>query len=63
MGEFLHQGIMLGLKIQESMETKKLVEFKKLVNESEEVKAMLGEVKAFAGGFSMPGGSFKDGCW
>jgi len=62
-GEFLHQGIMLGLKIQESMETKKLVEFKKLVNESEEVKAMLGEVKAFAGGFSMPGGSFKDGCW
>ena len=45
------------------METKKLVEFKKLVNESEEVKAMLGEVKAFAGGFSMPGGSYKDGCW
>lgn len=53
--EILDKAVKLGLKIQESMKTKKVTEFKKIAGESEEVKALHQEVVSFAKQFPIPG--------
>lgn len=53
-GEFLHRGVQIALKVQET-KGKKLVDFLDGLKENEEVVALKAEVEAFAGKFFMPG--------
>lgn len=53
--DFLHKAVQLGLKIQATMTTKKLVEFESLVKDNEEVRSLKQEVKNFITKFPMPG--------
>jgi glycine hydroxymethyltransferase len=53
-GEFLHRAVQLCKSIQESS-GKKLVDFKKGVDASEEIKALRKDVEAYAQTLSMPG--------
>eukprot|EP01130_Rhizamoeba_saxonica_P007354 TRINITY_DN2972_c0_g1_i1.p1 TRINITY_DN2972_c0_g1~~TRINITY_DN2972_c0_g1_i1.p1 ORF type:complete len:468 (-),score=121.07 TRINITY_DN2972_c0_g1_i1:1284-2651(-) len=54
-GEFLHRAAQLSIALQDEMETKKLVEFKRKVRASEDVKALSEEIHQFSLTFPMPG--------
>ncbi|KAJ8598309.1 hypothetical protein CTAYLR_007557 [Chrysophaeum taylorii] len=56
--DLLHEAVQLALKIQDSMTSKKLVDFAKALDGHPEVAALKDKVKAFASRFGMPGKPF-----
>ena len=56
--EFLHTALQLTLKIQSTLDSKKLVDFVKAIEGNEELGALRKQVSAFATSFPMPGKPF-----
>lgn len=54
-GDFLHEAVQLGLKLQEEVGSKSLKDFEKKVKDDERVKALREKTKAFIINFPMPG--------
>jgi len=54
-GEFLHEAVELCVEIQSNMKTKKLAEFKELLEDNEKISALSDKVETFSKNYYFPG--------